>query len=340
MIAHSYIFENVALVQLSFRQKAQLFHELAQLDKSAVPLLKALEILAKDRRSAIGKLCRKAAKALEKGRSPREAFEKAGFSAQDGILVEAGSLAGRSADIYNDLSIHYTALAAAQRRIIMSSLYPLFVLHLGAILLSIPAAILGDGLPTLLRGALPLLLGFYITVLTCWIVVNISRFLLAHSAIGGMILFNIPFLQSFLSTWTGSTFCSVFALLLRAGTGVLKGLNTAAEASNNALLKHQARRAEKCLRAGTPFSDAARQVKVLPEVALRAIAVGEHSGRLDEEFLRAAVLLRENALAWLEGLARFLPTALYIAIVVAMVFKIFSTVALVTGAVEQAVQLP
>lgn len=340
MIAQRHIFGNVAIVQLSFRQKAQLFHELAQLDKSAIPLAKALGILGKERWGALGKPCRKAGKALENGSSPREAFEKAGFSAQDAILVEAGTMAGRCADIFIDLSAHYTALAAAKRRIIVSSLYPVFVLHLGAILLSIPPAILGKGWPTFWENALPLLIGFYVAVIALWVIVDIARFFLAHSVIGGSILFATPFVRSFLTAWIGSTFCSVFALLLRAGTGVLRGMNTAAEACNAKIYRHQTKKAEKLLKTGEPFADASRKITALPDIALRAIAVGDHSGRLDEELLRAGNLLRESALAWLDGLAKTLPKILYFVIVGLMMYKIFTTITMVAGAVGNAVDLP
>jgi len=315
-------------VKLNLRQKSQFFHELVQLARSAVPLPQSLEMLSLNPRQKTGQCARVIRENLVSTGQVGPAFAGAGFSAGDTAVIEAGEATGRLEVVFGELEVYYTQLAEARQRIISSSLYPLVVLHLGAVLLAIPPAIIEGGWRTFLYHAVPLILGFYVLVIAGWLAWRTVRRALAESATSALALLALPVLGGFLSDWTAWKFSSVLSLYVRAGGGLLKAFEIAGAACENALLRSLGSSAVSAVQAGHGLADAVRQKSGWPQVLERALEVGEHSGRLDEETHRAAEIYKERTMGKFDAFSRWAPKLLYLVIVLIMGWQ---AVSMITG---------
>lgn len=146
---------------LSFRQQEQLFHELAQFSRSGLTLGHAFEVLSRNSKGKIGARLSALKTNLEASGDVGLTFRDAGFSESDAAIIQAGEAAGRLDAVFLELGDYYRQLAEARGTIITKSIYPLLVLHAGAVLLAIPPAMINDGCPTFLAQSLPILAGFY-----------------------------------------------------------------------------------------------------------------------------------------------------------------------------------
>ena len=330
--------QSAAVVKLTLRQKSQFFHELVQLARSAVPLPQSLEMLSRNPRQKTGQCARVIRENLVASGQVGRAFAGAGFSAGDTAVIEAGEATGRLDVVFGELEVYYTQLAEARQRIISRSLYPLVVLHLGAVLLAVPPAIIEGGWRTFLYHAVPLILGFYVLVIAVWLAWRMMRKALAESATSARSLLSLPVLGGFLSDWTAWKFSSVLSLYVRAGGGLLKAFEIAGSACENALLRSLSSSAVSEVQAGRGLAEAVRQKPGWPQVLERALEVGEHSGRLDEETQRASEIYQERTMGKFDAFSRWTPKLLYIVILLLMGWQAVSMITNVYGAVGAALE--
>ncbi len=321
-------------MQPGFRTKARFFHELAQLLRSGIGLPQAMELLSRGRGSS--RLAAKIRQNLTGEDSVPRAFAGAGFSSGDCAVIEAGAASGHLDTIFVSLADHYDRLAKARSSIIAKSLYPILVLHLAVILLSIPLAMIGGTKAGYVVGVLGTLGAFYAVaavVVFLWLVM--CRAFASNTSIARLILL-IPVVGSWLETWTGSRFASVFSLFVTSGGSLLRGLELAGASSGSALIHSASLLTIAGVRDGKSLSDAFTGHPGVPLEIERAVQVGDHSGRLDEESQRASELLQTKATDQLDALAEWMPRILYIGIVLYVGWRIITTVMQVGGAVGEA----
>lgn len=281
-------------------------------------------MLARNARSTTGRCARVVKDRLASFGQASSAFAAAGFSPGDAAVIEAGEAAGRLDMVFAELEAYYRQLAEARLRIVSRSIYPLVILHLGAILLAIPPAIIEGGLRTFLFRALPLILGFYVILVLLWIAWKVIRRSLVGSAASARGLMAVPVLGGFLTDWTAWKFSSVLSLYVRAGGGMLKGFEIAGASSENALLHALSRKTVDDVRTGTGLAESIRRQPGWPGVLERALEVGEHSGRMDEESFRASEIYKERTLGKLDAFSHWSPKILYIIIVLLMGWQAIS----------------
>lgn len=317
----------------ALRQKEQFFHELVQLVRSAVALPQALEMLARNPRSPTARCAGRVRAALDAGGGMGRAFTEAGFSAGDAAVIEAGESSGRLEAVFTELETYYHQLADARQRILSRSWYPLLVLHLGAFLLAIPPALIEGGWTTFFLRSVPILLGFYLVVFLCWMGWRLVRRALAGSVSSARSVLAIPVLGGFLSDWTTWRFTALLSLYVRAGGGVLRAFAVAGTACQNALLATLAQSTVNDVKAGRGLAGAVQGQSAWPDVLGRALEVGDHSGRLDEETERAAGIYKGRALEKLETVSKWTPKLLYLALVllmgwqaIRMIVRVYSTI--------------
>lgn len=311
-------------MQLGFRDKEQFYHELVQLTRSAVPLTEALEMLSRNSRNRAGRYARRVQENLVASGRISTAFSQAGFPVGDAAVIEAGEETGCLETVFSDLEDYYRVLAQARQRIISRSLYPLFVMHFGVVLLAIPAAIQGDGWQTFWTQVLPLLLGFYLLVGGAFWLWLILRRQVAKNSVTAVVILAVPGLGGLLSDWTAWKFARVLSLYVRAGGGVLKGFELAGSACENVRLRQASRAVVQAVQNGEGLDACIRKQGVWPSVLERALEVGEQSGRLDEETQRAAEIFRTKTLGRFETFASAAPKILYIGVLLFMAWQIIS----------------
>jgi type II secretory pathway component PulF len=310
---------------LSFQQREQLFHALAQLSRSGIAPGKALEILARSSDRQVGGCARSLITSLQNSKNVSEAFRGARFSKSDAAIIQAGEASGRLDAVFGELAEFYAQLAQARRRVLAKSIYPLLVLHLAAILLAIPPALLSGGWTTFFAQSLPILVGFYLCIVLGAVLWQITRRLLSGSSESAKIIIRIPVLGRFLRNWTLWKFTSILSLCIGAGGSLLRAFELAATACENAALRESTTAALSRVREGARLGEAFRNQPGLTEPLLRSIEIGEHAGRLEEESQRAAEFFKHQTLESLDAFAEWSPRLLYISVVVFTGWRIIIT---------------
>jgi type II secretory pathway component PulF len=321
---------------LTYRQQEQLFHELAQFARSGVTLEHAFELLSRNPNRRIG-ACLNAVRAhLQASGNVGFAFRDAGFSESDAAIIQAGETSGRLDAVFLELGEFYRELAQARGTIIAKSIYPVLVLHAGAILLAIPPALLHGGWPTFFAQSLPILAVFYAVLILAAISWRIAQNLFARNVKLASALLRIPILGHLLRNWTAWKFASVLSLYVTAGGSLLRAFETAAESCGNALLNSATARALSLVQRGTSLADAFRNQPGVPEFLLRSIEIGEHAGRLDEESRRAAEFFKNKTLGTLDAFANWTPRILYLLVVLFTGWRIIAMASDVASSISSA----
>jgi type IV pilus assembly protein PilC len=313
------------MLQLSFRQKEQLFHELEQLSRAGIPFSQALKTVGRNTRSALGRSADKLREAWEQTGSASQAFVAAGFEASDASLVEAGAESGRLEEIFAELGKSYGLKAASRQAMIQKSYYPLFVFHAGALISAVLPAFLANSAAVFFWNVIPVLGGFYLCVaLAIGLRSFITRLLKTDVKVARSVQ-HIPFLGSFFSDWTGWNFALVLSLYLKAGGGILQAFRAAGLSCGNAALREQAEKTIAEVKNGNDLTDAFGRQTSAPEPLVRAIEIGEQTGRLDTEAFRAATICEDRALRRLGQLTEWLPRLFYGLIMIFMLYQIMKT---------------
>jgi type II secretory pathway component PulF len=310
---------------LSFWEREQLFHALAQLSRSGIALGKALEVLSRSADRRVQSCLNFLMASLPISENLGEAFRRAGFSKSDAAIVQAGEASGRLDAVFLELAQFYAQLAQARRTVITKSIYPVIVLHLAAILLAIPPAILDGGWPVFLARSLPIVLGFYFSVWLGAVLWQIARSSLSRSPVAAKTIIRIPVLGRFLLNWTLWKFTSVLSLYITAGGSLLRALETAGTVCENASLRASTTAALSRIKRGERLSEAFRKQSDVSEPLLRSLEIGEHAGRLDEESRRAAEFFKNQTLQDLDAFAQWSPRLLYVSVVLFTAWRIITT---------------
>ena len=327
------------MANLSFLEREQLFHALAQLSRSGIALGQAFELVARNTNRRVQSCLRILVASRQTLENLGEAFRRAGFSESDAAIIQAGEASGRLDAVFLELAQFYAQLAQARRSVIAKSIYPVLVLHLAAILLAIPPAVLSGGWTVFLTQSLPILMGFYLCILLGVALWRIVRSALSRSSLSARTIIRIPVLGRFLLNWTLWKFTSVLSLYIAAGGSFLRAFEMAGKACGNASVMASTTAALSRVRCGESLSEAFRYQPDLSEPLLRSIEIGEHAGRLDEELRRAADLFRNQTLQNIDALARWSPRILYVSVVLFTGWRIIVTASNIASHIDSTLNM-
>lgn len=241
-------------VQPGFRSKARLFHELSRLLASGVTLPAAAGILASAR--GAGQAERRLADLLSGGATPTEAFRGAGFDEADAAVVGAAATAGRMDDVMRMLAAHYEELAKAITEVRTRCLYPILMLHMAPLLLSIPQAIVSGGWVGYLATVGSFLGILYGATLVCFLAGWALVAAYARSAVAAAAISRIPVAGTFLEIRSGARFGSVLSIVIRSGAGILRGIELAGKGARSGLIRDASAGAVTAIRSGETLTGA------------------------------------------------------------------------------------
>ena len=300
--------------------------------RSGIPLQRALEHLGSGRdRAAVA--ARAAAPRVNEGLAA--AMRSAGFSTLDTGLLSVGEQSGRLEESCRELSDYYAHLAKARRHALAAAAYPLFILHLGAVLLSLPAAFLAGGFATFLWQAGTFLgVAYLAAALVGALLWFLAKSFASHVGADRLIS-AIPVAGGFFRCAALARFCLVLSLGIRSAEGMLAGIAKAGRAAGSARLDAGSAEAVAAIRAGEGFAAALRATRAFPADLERALQVAETSGRLEEEITRWAGIYRERLFQRLDALATWLPRALYLLVVLLVALRMFALISQITGVYSQ-----
>jgi type IV pilus assembly protein PilC len=268
--------------------------------KAGLPILRALDLLAT--RATAPKLrpvLTQIRDRVREGKSLSEAVDEAGvFSKMYSTAILAGEKSGNLSGVLDYYIAYQRVSTGVKKKILATLVYPTLLVTVAAIIVTylvtavIPKfAMLYRDLGVQLPGPTKFLVTvtvdyrYYILGLIAAVFLALlGVYFWSRSEEGGVafdrIKFRIPVLGETLLKFQVAQFCRTLATLLTGGTPLVSALQTAAESITSRLLRGTVGRATQMVREGESLHGALSASRVMPELALDMIEVGESSGAL------------------------------------------------------------
>jgi len=319
--------------------------------KAGLPILRSLDLLAT--RATAPKLrpvLTQIRDRVREGKSLSEAVDEAGvFSKVYSTAILAGEKSGNLSGVL-DYYIAYQRVSTGVRKKILASLvYPALLICVAVVIVTylVTAVVpkfallyndLGVELPGPTRLLIDITVGYryYILAgLALVILAAVGVFFWSRSEAGGVafdrLLFKTPIIGETLLKFQVAQFCRTLATLLTGGTPLVAALGTSSESITSRLLKGTVGQSTQMVREGESLHTALSASRVMPDMALDMIEVGESSGALAPmlnsvaEFYEEEVSIRLGALVSLiEPLLLVFMGALVAFILISLYLPIFS----------------
>jgi type IV pilus assembly protein PilC len=290
--------------------------------KAGLPILKALDLLAT--RATAPKLrpiLIQVRDRVREGKSLSEAIEEAGvFSKVYSTAILAGEKSGNLSGVLDYYIAYQKVSTGVKKKIVASLVYPILLVVVATSVVTylvtgvIPKfATLYKDLGVPLPGPTQFLIAitvdyriYILSTLGAFLVGIVGVFFWSRSEEGGVafdrIMFRVPVLGDTLLKFQASQFCRTLSTLLTGGTPLVAALQTAADSITSRLVRGSVKSATQMVREGESLHAALATGRVMPELALDMIEVGESSGALSPmlnsvaEFYEEEVSLRLGAM--------------------------------------------
>jgi type IV pilus assembly protein PilC len=319
--------------------------------KAGLPILRALDLLA-TRASApkLRPVLTQIRDRVREGKSLSEAVDEAGvFSKVYSTAILAGEKSGNLSGVLEYYIAYQRVSTSVQKKLVAALVYPTLLIITATIIVTYLVTFvvpkfgelyrdLGVDLPTPTKVLIavtvdyrPYILAFIgILVLT-----GVAVFLWSRSEQGGVAFdrfkFKLPVLGPTLLKFQVAQFCRTLGTLLTGGTPLVAALATAADSIGSRLLRGTVNQATQMVREGESLHGALSANRVMPEMALDMIEVGETSGALAPmlnsvaDFYEEEVTLKLGALVSLIEPALLIVMGLLVAgILISLYLPIFS----------------
>jgi len=329
--------------------------------KAGLPILKALDLLAT--RATAPKLrpiISQIRDRVREGKSLSEAVDEAGvFSKVYSTAILAGEKSGNLSGVLDYYIAYQKVSTGVKKKIVASLVYPTLLVIVASCIVSylvtgvVPkfAALYRDlGVP--LPAPTQLLISitvdyrnYILGILAAFLLGVVALFFWSRSEEGGVafdrMLFRVPVIGDTLLKFQASQFCRTLATLLTGGTPLVAALQTASESITSRLVRGSVVTATQMVREGESLHGALGAQKVMPDLALDMVEVGESSGALAPmlnsvaEFYEEEVSLRLAALVSLiEPIILVFMGLLVAFILISLYLPIFSFSVNSTGSVK------
>lgn len=311
-------------MRLSLQQKEQFFHEMRELVRSGRSVPEAIEMISSSRSAAMRGVAAVMRAGVGDG-SAEQFFAGASgvFSELDREIIRGGEASGRIDDAMGYLSGYYASLDRTRRRLILHTLYPLFLLHFGALAFSVPQLFV-HGTGAFLQHLVGFLAIFYGLFALVWIVFRTAVRAARVNPAADQFLQSIPAVGGTRVALVSSRFCMLMGILVKASGGILSAFTRSATASGSALFQRGAGEAVAAVQGGDALGAAVARTRAFPEGIDRAFQIGETSGRLDEEMERQAARFTEQFNSRLDLISSWAPKVMFVAVAIVIAWQVIS----------------
>jgi type IV pilus assembly protein PilC len=290
--------------------------------KAGIPILRALDLLAT--RATTPKLrpvITQIRDRVREGKSLSEAVDEAGvFSKVYSTAILAGEKSGNLSGVLEYYIAYQKVSTGVRKKILATLVYPVLLVTVATIIVTylVTAVVpkfavlyrdLGVDLPAPTQMLLALTVDYRYVVLgtmAALAVAILGVFLWSRTEEGGAAFdrfkFKLPIIGDTLLKFQVAQFSRTLATLLSGGTTLVTALQTASDSLTSKLLRSTILRATQMVREGESLHSALASRRVMPDMALDMIEVGEGSGALGPmltsvaEFYEEEVSLRLGAL--------------------------------------------
>jgi type IV pilus assembly protein PilC len=268
--------------------------------KAGLPILRALDLLAD--RAASQKLrpvLSQLRDRVREGKSLSEAVAEAGiFSKVYSTAILAGEKSGNLSGVLDYYIAYQRVSTGVKKKIVATLVYPTILIAVSIIILTyivtvvIPKfAMLYRDLNVDLPGPTQLLIAVTVDYrylllggVAALFLAALGAYLWSRTENGGAALdrwkFRLPVIGDTLLKFQVAQFSRTLATLLAGGTPLVAGLQTASDALASKLVRGTVLQATQMVREGESLHSALAATRVMPDLALDMIEVGESSGAL------------------------------------------------------------
>jgi len=292
-----------------YDQRAELFHQLAQLTSAGIGVIPALEQIqrsppARAYREPLQRLLDE----LARGTTVTGSLHRLGWlPAFDQALIGAGERSGRIDACFRLLAGYYNERARLLRQLIGDLMYPVFVFHLAVLLLTFLEFLWsGPWLLVFLGGFIPVY-----AVTAFLIYAGQDRRNEAWRAKVEAILRFIPVLGTARHYLALARLAAALEALMNAGVNIFEAWELSAAASGSPALRRAVAAWKPKMAAGQTPADAVRACRLFPEMFANFYASGEVSGKLDDSLRHLNQLYNEEGSRKLHLVATWVPRMIY-----------------------------
>lgn len=326
---------------MSARSLAHFYRQMGTLLDAGMPILRALDTLAKQGPHSLRGSARALQKRIEAGDTLSEAMLRQPriYAPLDVNMIRAAEHSGLLHQVLLKLAESLEFFAGLRQQLFMRLLYPALVLHVAIAVHVLVGyfvhAAHEDGgsvaLHRLLIDAGPL----YAAVLLAWLVYRFSRRLPGTGAAIDWLLLYVPVFGRVVRHLCLARFTRAFEAMYSAGVSTPLALELAAEACGNDLIEARVKRAIPKVKEGERLSQALAASGIWDDAARSLLLTGEESGKVAEMLGKVRDIAEDAARTSIQFLGLVLPSLAYLIVVVLVVALIFSLISGYIGNISQ-----
>lgn len=301
---------------ISTQQRANLFHDLAQLERSGLTAEQSFSLVGNQSHQLL-----QLQKRLKLGEPISESgFKSAVFNSFDKTMVHAGESSGKLAIIYQQLAEYY-AHKVNNVRHIKSKLYlPLAIAILAIFVQAAPSLILGhisiyQYLLSTVGLIVKLALFFYLLYkIPHWLAAEFINIRQLFDAIK----IQLPLISNWLITRQINELLYSLGLMLSAGLAMSDAIPKAIDTLTNSTINSKFSHVPTAIQQGNSLALSLENVTVINNEILAQITIGENSGRLAETLLHYTKIKMEKLQLQQDIIAEWIPRIIYLLILLSM----------------------
>ena len=307
-------------------QRAEFYHQLAQLTDAGLTLRSALE---SQQSHPPARWLREPASRLLGYLKEGGTFGEAVAAAPkwvptfDAALLDAGEQSGQLPSCFKLLANHYSERARLAREVLSNLAYPVLLFHFAVLIGPLPQLVLTGNLFGYLRVVGIILLPVYAAVaLLLWSAG--SKHGERWRGIVESIANRIPLFGSAGRNLALSRLSLSLHALLNAGVPIVRAWPLAAAASGSVHLKREVASWPPLIDEGVTPAQLLADSKRFPELFKNMYSTGEISGTIDDSLMRLHRLHQERGTMQFRIIADWLPKLVYFAIVIYVAYSVVS----------------
>ncbi|HTA94969.1 MAG TPA: type II secretion system F family protein [Verrucomicrobiae bacterium] len=312
-----------------FTQRAELYHQLAQLTSAGIGVVQSLEQIkrnppARSFREPLQRILDE----LAKGRLVAESLRQISWLPEfDIALIEAGERSGRLDSCFRLLADYYNDRARIAKQVISQLAYPVGLIHFAAFvfLIILPFA------ASQFNASLFFLCGKAALILAPLYVVTFFLIYATQSKHGEKwrtriesFARPIPILGTARRFLALARLAAALEALISAGVNIVEAWDLAATACGSPALRRAVESWKPQIVAGRTPAEVLRERREFPEMFANLYATGEVSGKLDETLKRLYAYYQEEGTRKLHAFAQWMPRLVYCVVAIVIAYKVIT----------------
>ena len=128
------------------------------------------------------------------------------------------------------------------------------------------------------------------------------------------LLLKLPLFGDLIMKTATAQFCRIFSSLTKAGVPILLSLEISSDTAGNSIVSDTILESRSLVQDGMPLSTALIRQKVLPDMALSMLAIGEETGEMDKMLSKVADFYEDEVAAMVKAMTSMLEPAMIVVV--------------------------